>query len=142
MAGLAEICRGLRRPGAETWIAFGTAGDRTNEILHGVAFTAARGFDHVSVAELRRYLRGRDPQDLVERLLAGAVDGGASDVPLFEDELHALRWMLERSSPDDVVGITALMQREEIFGLMDELGGRRVSPARVRQLARRARGTA
>jgi cyanophycin synthetase len=140
MAGLVEICRGLCGPGAETWIAFGTAGDRTNEILHGLAFTAARGFDHVAVAELRRYLRGRDPHDLIERLLAGAVDGGASDVPLFEDELHALRWMLERSAQDDVVGITALMQREEIFGLVEHLGGRRVSPARVRQLARRARG--
>jgi cyanophycin synthetase len=140
MAGLVEMCRGLCRPGAEIWISFGTAGDRTNEILHGLAFTAARGSDHVAVAELRHYLRGRDRGDLIERLLAGAIDGGASDVPVFEDEVRALRWMLERSAAGDVVAITALMQRPEIFALMGERGARRVSPARVRQLVRRARG--
>jgi cyanophycin synthetase len=139
MAGLVEMSRGLRRPGAEIWLSFGTAGDRTNEIVHGLAFTAARGCDHVVIAELRHYLRGRDRDDLIERLLAGVVDGGASDVPVFPDELQALRWMLEHSAPGDVVAVTALGQRAEIFALMAERGGRRVTPARVRQLVRRAR---
>jgi cyanophycin synthetase len=139
MAGLVEMSRGLRRPGAEIWISFGTAGDRTNEILHGLAYTAARGADHVAIGELRHYLRGRNREDLVERLVAGAVDGGASDVPVFPDEMHALRWMLAGSARGDVVAVTALMQRAEIFAFMDERRARRVSPARVRQLARRAR---
>src|SRR3990172_8101106 len=33
MKGLVELCRGLRRPRRETWIAICTAGDRSNDIL-------------------------------------------------------------------------------------------------------------
>ena len=67
------------------------------------------------------------------------MDGGAADVPFFEDELHALQWMLESSHPRDVVAITALDQRQEIFALMKERGGVRIDRKRVRQLVRRAR---
>jgi cyanophycin synthetase len=139
MQGLLELCRGLRPPRGEVWLAFCTAGDRTDEILHGLGYTAARGADHVAIAELVHYLRGRDRQDLVERLRAGALDGGATDVPVFEDEMHALRWMLDASSPGDVVAITALIQREEIFPYLEQRGATRVGPSRVRQLVRRSR---
>ena len=141
--GLAEIARGLCAPGGETWLAFGTAGDRDDELLHGLGYRAARGADHVIVAELHRYLRGRDPDDLVQRLRAGAIDGGAGEVPARPDEVSALRFMLERSSPRDVLAITALAQRPEMFAMLDgELGARRADPDTVRALVRRAqRGT-
>jgi cyanophycin synthetase len=139
MAGLIEICRGLRPPGGKIWLAFCTAGDRTNEILHSIAYVAARGADHVAIAELLHYLRGRDRQDLVERLRAGAIDGGAKEVPVFTDELHAIHWMLERSQPGDVVAVTALIQRSEIFALMKERDAARIGPERVRQLVRETR---
>ena len=139
MAGLVEICRGLRPPGGKIWLAFCTAGDRTNEILHSIAYVAARGADHVAIAELVHYLRGRDRQDLVERLRAGAIDGGAKEVPVFPDEMHALAWMLERSKPGDVVAVTALIQRPEVFALMKEQDAARIGPDRVRELVREAR---
>src|SRR6266511_815041 len=139
MGGLIEICRGLRPPGGRIWLAFCTAGDRTNEILHSIAYVAARGADHVAIAELLHYLRGRDRQDLVERLRAGAIDGGAREVPVFTDEMHALSWMLERSQPGDVVAVTALIQRPEIFALMKERDAARIGPERVRELVRQAR---
>jgi cyanophycin synthetase len=139
MLGLLEICRGLLRPGGEVWLAFCTAGDRTDEILHGLGYVAARGADHVAIAELLHYLRGRDRQDLVERLRAGAYDGGAADVPVFEDEMHALRWMLDTSRPGDVVALTALIQRDEVFPYLERRGATRVGPRRVRELVRRAR---
>jgi cyanophycin synthetase len=138
--GLAEIARGLCAPGGETWLAFGTAGDRDDELLHGLGYRAARGADHVIVAELHRYLRGRDPEDLVGRLRAGAIDGGAAEVPAEPDEVSALRFMLERSGPRDVLAITALAQRPEMFALLEqELGARRADPIMVRELVRRAR---
>src|SRR6202165_4114793 len=71
MRGLIEICRGLRAPGAGIFLAFGSAGDRTNAILHRLGYTAARGPDQVAIAQLHRYLRGREPHDLVQRLQAG-----------------------------------------------------------------------
>jgi UDP-N-acetylmuramyl tripeptide synthase len=142
MRGLVEVCQGLRRPGADVWLTFGTAGDRTEEILHGLAYLAARGSDHLAVAELLRYLRGRDRDDLVRRLQAGAVDGGAADAPVYEDEVTALRAMLSAARPGDVVAITALAQRPEVFALLDREGATRPTPARVRQLVRRARAGA
>ncbi len=142
MEGLVEICRGLRAEGSQIWLAYGTAGDRSDEVVHGMGYLAARGADRVSIVELRRYLRGRDPHDLIERLRAGATDGGAdpAEVPDFETEIEGLDWMLERSQPGDVVAITALAQRPELFTLMDERGATRVSPERCMELAARARG--
>lgn len=140
MRGLTETCRGLRHPKGNIWLAYCTAGDRTNDIIHALGYVAARGADHVAVAELHHYLRGRDPVDMVERLRAGARDAGATDVPVFPDEMHALEWMLDRSRPRDVIALTALGQRPEVFALMEERGASRISPRRLRQLVRRARG--
>jgi len=138
MNGLTEICRGLRTQGREVWIAFGTAGDRTDRILHRFAEAAARGADHVAIAELLRYLRGRDRDELVAQLRAGAADGRAHDVPVYEDEVAALRSMLKESSPGDVLAVTALAQRPELFALMQELGAEPLTAAEVRRLVRRA----
>ena len=55
------------------------------------------------------------------------------------DEVHALDWMLERSRKLDVVALTALGQRPELFREMERRGASRVGPARIRQLVRRAR---
>jgi cyanophycin synthetase len=140
MTGLVEICRGLRAPGAEVWLAFGSAGDRSKDIQHGFAFIGARGADHIGLVEMRRYLRGATPEQPIANLRAGAREAGVTDVPLFADELLGLGWMLERSSSQDVLGITALAQRPEIFRLMDDRGARRVGPARCRRIVRRARG--
>jgi cyanophycin synthetase len=139
MRGLIEICQGLRAPGAGIFLAFGSAGDRSNAILHRLGYTAARGPDRVAIAELHRYLRGRDPQDLVHRLQAGLTDGGKSEAPVFPNELEALEWMLTASAPNDVIAITALGQRPEIFQYLRDRGGAPVGPPRIRELVRRAR---
>jgi cyanophycin synthetase len=141
MHGLVEVARGLCRPGREVWLTYSSAGDRSDEIIHSIGYVAARGADHVAVAQLLRYLRGREAADLLDLLRAGAVDGGKepADVPDFPDEVHALEWMLASSRPGDVVAVTALGQRPKIFELMQAKGAKRVGPARIRALARRAR---
>jgi len=141
MMGLTELCHGLRRKGREVWLAFCTAGDRRGDIIHAFAYRAARGADHVAIAELSRYLRGHDPQEIVEGLRAGAVDGGATEVPVFPDEVHALAWMVERAKRGDVVAVTALGQRPEIFAWLEERGARRLSPGDVRRLVRAVRAS-
>jgi cyanophycin synthetase len=139
MRGLVEICQGLRSGSARIFLAFGTAGDRTNAILHRLAYTAARGADRPAIAELHRYLRGRDPQDLVDRLQAGLEDGGKAKAPVFPNEVEALQWMLAESAPHEVVAITALGQRPEIFQLLRARGGAAIGPVRLRELVQRAR---
>jgi cyanophycin synthetase len=141
MAGLTEICGGLRRPGGEVWLAICTAGDRSDAILHDFAYGAARGSDHLVVAELLRYLRGRDRQDIIDRLRAGAVDGGADAVDVYADELSALRAMLGRSRRGDVVAVTALGMRPEIFAWLSKHGAERLTPGRVKRLVTAARGS-
>ena len=126
-------------PGREVWLAFCTAGDRGDDILHAMGYVAARGAEHPVVAELLGYLRGRDRDGVVARLKAGAEDGGAMDVPVFVDEVTALRWMLRQSRQGDVVAVTPLIQRTEIFALLQDRNASRIGPARVRQLVRRAR---
>jgi cyanophycin synthetase len=139
MEGLVEICHGLRRKGGEIWLTYSTAGDRTDEVIHGMGYIAARGAEHPAVCELLYYLRGRDREDTIRRLVAGAEDGGATDVPVFPDEIHALEWMLESSKPNDVVAVTALGQRPEIFQMMKEHRADRVGAERCRELVLEAR---
>jgi cyanophycin synthetase len=141
MVGLTELCDGLRRRGREVWLAICTAGDRTDEILHAFAYRAARGADHVAVAELPRYLRGREREDVIERLRAGAADGGADEVEVFADELSALRSMIQRSRRGDVVAVTALGMRPEIFAWLEERGAGRLTPVRVRRIAAAVRAS-
>jgi cyanophycin synthetase len=134
MAGLTEICRGLRRPGRQVWLAICTAGDRTDQILHDFAYTAARGADRVAIAELAQYLRGRERQDIIDRLMAGARDGGAAELDVYADELSALRGMVGRSKRGDVVAVTALGMRPEIFAWLAEVGAETMAPSRVRRV--------
>jgi cyanophycin synthetase len=139
MDGLVEILQGLRPAGREIWLAIGTAGDRTDEILQGFAVRAALGADHLAIAELVRYLRGRSREDVVEQLRRGAARAGKHDVSVYQDEMRALRAMLKGSAPGDVVGITALAQREQAFRWLRTQGARLLGPSDVRRLVKAAR---
>ena len=111
MDGLVEILQGLRPAGREIWLAIGTAGDRTDEILQGFAVRAALGADHLAVAELVRYLRGRSREEVVEQLRRGAARAGKHDVSVYQDEMRALRAMLKGSAPGDVRGAGQAVRR-------------------------------
>jgi cyanophycin synthetase len=138
MRGLTEILRGLRPPGAEIWLTIGTAGDRTDEILHGFALHAALGSDHLLIGELLHYLRGRSREDIVTQLRAGAAEAGVHDVPVYEDELKAFKASLAASAPGDVVGVTILSKRAQAFRWLRRNGATPLTPADVKRLARRA----
>ena len=139
MDGLVEILQGLRPPGREIWLAIGTAGDRTDDILQGFAVRAALGADHLVIAELVKYLRGRPREDVVAHLRRGAARAGMHDVNVYPDELRALRGMLKASAPGDVVGITALAQRSQAFRWLRTKGAQLLGPSDVRKLVRMAR---
>ena len=60
------------------------------------------------------------------------------DVPEYEDELHALRAMLHGSPRGDVIGVTALGMRPELFAWLEAQGAARLGPADVKRIVRRA----
>jgi cyanophycin synthetase len=143
LVGLLEVCRGLTRDGAtpgRVRLALGTAGDRTDEILHRLGVVAGERADEVVICEKRHYLRGRDLKAMNEILRAGVREGGyEAEVPAFPTELSALQALLERSEPGDVAAVMTHVERGEMFewlvsagyrpvdveGLAELLGGRR-----------------
>jgi cyanophycin synthetase len=139
MRGLVEVLRGLRPPGGQTWLAICTAGDRTDEILHGFALEAALGVDHLAIADLRHYTRGRTARQIYERLANAAAEAGVVDPPRYRGELHALKAMLGASRRGDVVAVTALGMRAQIFAWLDAERAARLTPSAVKRLARAAR---
>jgi cyanophycin synthetase len=90
------------------------------------------------VADLRHYTRGRTTHEIFDRLAAGAAEAGVTEVPRYRGELQALRAMLAASSRHDVVAVTALGMRAQLFRWLEGAGAKRLTPAGVRRAARRA----
>lgn len=134
LAGLMEVARSVARR-RSVRLAFGTAGDRTDEMLRGLGRIAASADDLV-IAEKPHYLRGRDLHEMNELLRSGAREGGhAGEIETHPGELEALRALLARARRGDVVTVMAHSERSELFAWLDEAGYRPVTPERIRKLA-------
>ncbi len=106
--------------------------------MHGFGFRAAVGADHLGIADLRHYTRGSTAQQVYDRLAAAAATAGVEDLPRYRGELHALQHMLAASRPRDVIGVTALGMRPQLFRWLAAQGAHRLTPADVKRLARAA----
>jgi cyanophycin synthetase len=119
LAGLLDVCRHLAAGGrgrGRVRLAIGTAGDRSDEVLHSLGVIAAKGADEVVICEKRHYLRGRDLEAMNAILRRGVADGGyRADVPAYPTELEALRALLSRSRRGDVAAVMAHAERPAIF---------------------------
>lgn len=121
MTGLVEVARALAGTHALR-LAYGTAGDRTDEILHRLGVVAG-GADDLVIAEKRHYLRGRDLDQMNAILRAGAREGGyRGRIPSRATELSALRWLLGRASRGDVCVVMAHVERRELFDWLESQG--------------------
>jgi cyanophycin synthetase len=147
------IAAGAAGRAAPITVIIGTAGDRPDDTLRGIGRIAARRADRVAIKETLRYLRGRTRQSVVGEIRAGvragrrereadglARSGGSSardDVPVYETETLALRSELARSNghgaasggPSQVLVLLCHEERDEVFGLLAELGARPVDIA-------------
>ena len=133
LAGLMDVARAVAGKRAVR-LAFGTAGDRTDEMLHGLGALAGRADDLV-IAEKRHYLRGRDNDEMNELLRTGARDGGyGSEIPAEPSELTALQALVARARRGDVCAVMAHVERRELFGWLDEQGFEPVDHDRLRKL--------
>ena len=136
LMGLMDVARavaGRHRVG----LALGTAGDRTDEILHRLGVIGG-GADDLVIAEKEHYLRGRDREEMNELLRAGAREGGyAGAIAALPTELDAFRTLLERARPGDVSAVMAHVERSELFAWLDEEGYRPVGTDRLREIVAR-----
>ncbi len=143
LTSLLEVCRALASaPGrrargkvrGQVRLAVGTAGDRSDEILHNLGVLAA-GADDVVICEKPHYLRGRDLEGMNAILREGIAEGGYSgSVPAIATELGALRELLARSRHGDVAAVMSHAERAEIFAWLQGEGYRPVDLERLQVL--------
>ncbi|HSL33202.1 MAG TPA: Mur ligase family protein [Candidatus Limnocylindrales bacterium] len=110
----------------------GTAGDRPDDTLRGIARIAAARSQRVAIKETTKYLRGRSRESVVGELLAGVRSAGrpTADVPVYESETEALR--TELADPEGRPRVIVLLcheEREEVFRLLGSLGARPIDVA-------------
>lgn len=135
LEALLDIMRGLRQPGGRLLLGLGTAGDRTDAVVHALGDVAARGADHVVVVHKQRYLRGRTMAELDALYAAGARDVGIAAPASFPSELDGLCALVDLARPGDVVAVMTHADREELDTWLREHGATVDSPADLRRKA-------
>ena len=110
-------------------VIIGTGGDRPPDALAAIGRMAGTRADRVLIKETLGYLRGSTRQAVLTGIRAGLVqaDRDPAAVPVFEDELSALRSELESGPANEVLALMCHEQRDEIGA---ELLGRGARPAR------------
>ncbi|HEV8424568.1 MAG TPA: Mur ligase family protein [Actinomycetes bacterium] len=140
LLALLEVARGLRLPGRRVLAMVGTAGDRSDELIRSLGELAARGADRVVIGEKHRYLRGRDPAELVGLLREGADAVGVTDLPDHPSELAGLQALVAESGPGDVCALMAPAERDQILAWLTARGARLLDPDELRARVVAARG--
>ncbi len=123
-----HVARGLAA-GAPVTAIVGTAGDRPDDTLIGIGRLSGQLADRVVIKETRRYLRGREPEDVVRLLREGVAAAGpeAPEVPVHPGEVAALEAELadgDATAHPRVVVLFCHQERTEVFQLLDRLGAK------------------
>jgi cyanophycin synthetase len=138
LQGLLDVSRQLARQGArrgKVRLAVGTAGDRTDAILHNLGALAGAGADDVVICEKPHYLRGREMEAMNAILRAGVAAGGfIREVEAHPSELAALQALLKRARSGDVVAVMTHVERIEIGDWLAAAGFKPVSLSRLQAL--------
>ena len=128
----AGIAGGAAGRAAPITAIIGTAGDRPDDTLRGIARIAASRAQRVVIKETLKYLRGRSREAVVGEMLAGVKAAGRSpsEVTIYETETAALRG--ELANGDGRPRVIVLMcheEREEVFELLGKLGAKPIDVA-------------
>jgi cyanophycin synthetase len=135
LKGLLEVSRQLVTGRGKVRLAVGTAGDRTDEILHSLGVLAGAGADDVVICEKPHYLRGRTLESMNVILRQGAADAGyRGEVRAYPSELAALQALARRARSGDLVAVMTHVERAEIAAWLASKGFTPVPLARLRQL--------
>ena len=110
----------------------GTAGDRPDDTLRGIARIAASRAQRVVIKETLKYLRGRSREAVVGEMLAGVKAAGRSpsEVTVYESETAALRGELaDAEGRPRVIVLMCHEERDEVFALLEKLGAKPIDVA-------------
>ena len=115
-----------RASGGRILTVIGTAGDRRDEDIATLGEIAARRSAEVVIKQTADYLRGRAWEQMRALYQAGVAQAGRdpATVPIVPDEVAAVTAALERSAPGDVIAVMCQEQREALWAMLGEQGGK------------------
>jgi cyanophycin synthetase len=119
LAHLLKVARSFCGEGGRVYAVVGTAGDRDDAALAGIARIAAESSDGVILKDTKKYLRGREPgemPDLMRPIVGSALIG---DVP---DEWEGFHKGLDTIVAGDVLAVMCIEESDRILAWLDERG--------------------
>ncbi len=139
--GLAALVDTVRAFQPQRWLlTLGQAGDRSEEDLRGLAYTAASAHpDRILVKELQTYLRGRAPGEVPQILVAELTAAGfpADRIGHAESEMDSVRQALHWARPGDFLLLLTVAERSAVLTHLTRLqernwrhGDRLAAPSR------------
>jgi len=123
LEALLEIMNGVRRPGARLLLGLGAVGDRTDDLVSQLGEMGARDADVVVIAHKRKYLRGRQTDELDALFRAGAARVGVDEVPTHPTEVAGLEALVAQARPGDIVGLMCHEDRQGVYDWLAAQGG-------------------
>lgn len=119
---LLDVATGLRRPGDRVFLALGTAGDRTDDILLALGEVAGQRADRVVIAHKEKYLRGRSPEEFQTLFGAGLARAGVAQVTAHANEFAAAAALAAVATDGDVIAVMTHEQRARLVEWITERG--------------------
>lgn len=121
---LISFARGLMGDTGSLSVVIGTAGDRQDDVLHGIGRIAAARADRIYIKENLRYLRGRPAEDIVTLIRAGVVEhaGEPKLQGVFPSEHAALVGALDRTEPGDAIAVMCVQDQLAIYRELRDRG--------------------
>lgn len=120
---IVEMSRAV--PAKRRLIAFGEAGDRTDELILDLARIAWQLIpDRIMTLEIAKHARGREPGEIADLLGAEFKQLGVNPGQLshHQSELGALKKALDWAEPGDMIIILSLAERDEILSFLSQSG--------------------
>lgn len=124
LSHLLKFGRALVDGDGELYAVVGTAGDRDNGALHGIARRAVEMADVVVLKDSVHYLRGRQPGEMIREMRIGVRDAGKPEIEVLEapDERVATLRMLDRLKPSDVLAVMCVEDYDFLLAEMAKRG--------------------
>lgn len=100
----------------------GTAGDRADEVFLALGKIAATDADLVIAKDTTKYLRGREPGEVLELLERGIREGGTTHYETATSETSAFERACELAHKGDVVALMCIEDYDTIIPQLEKTG--------------------
>ncbi|MBA2247320.1 MAG: Mur ligase [Chloroflexia bacterium] len=119
---LLGFARTFVAPDARLIAVVGTAGDRTDDVFVSLGRIAARTADLVIAKDTTKYLRGREPGEVVKLIERGIGESGIREYETASSETSGFERAREIAERGDVVALMCIEDYDTIIPRLEEIG--------------------